>query len=187
MRDRVMSLRLLCAAAAAFVAWHVAAQESNPARRAPPPTDTGRLIVTFREATSDALAQRGVAQTQSVDASTQSTDDRVTALAARVGLRVRQARALGAGMQVLDVEPAYPGEPTAERLARVRADSAVASADIDRRRYIHAVPNDPLYSGQWYWQSPSIGGNASATDAESAWDLTTGNDGVVIAVIDTGD
>jgi serine protease len=185
MRDRFTNLRLLCAAAVSFAAWHATAQESNPVRTAPPAADTGRLIVTFRDAVMGTL-DKGVAQTQSVDASTQSIDDRVTAMAARVGLRVRQARALGAGMQVLDVEPAYPGEPAAERLARVRADSAVASAELDGRRYIHAVPNDPLYTGQWYWQSSTVGGNASATDAESAWDLTTGNDGVVIAVIDTG-
>jgi len=37
-------------------------------------------------------------------------------------------------------------------LARLRADPDVESVDIDQRRFPHAVPNDPLFTGQWYEQ-----------------------------------
>jgi len=43
--------------------------------------------------------------------------------------------------------------------------------------YMHLVPNDTDYDNQW---APQL------TEAESAWDETTGASGVIIAVTDTG-
>ncbi len=104
-------------------------------------------------------------------------------LAARGNFAIREARALPAGLHVLKVEP-LPGESFAEQLARLRADADVEFAEPDRRRYPHALPNDPLYSGQWYLQNRV--GAPSSVNAEAAWDAGTGDMGVVIAVIDTG-
>jgi len=71
-----------------------------------------------------------------------------------------------------------------------RSDRAIA--DVDQRRYAHSIPDDPLFvptagaSGQWFMQTPSaaiinVGGTAtqdlSATDAVSAWAITTGSAG----------
>src|SRR6202040_1090545 len=66
----------------------------------------------------------------------------------------------------------------------------------DQRRYAHATtPNDPLFlpsanaTGQWYMQTPSTltpTSDAAATDAVSAWDITTGSSGTVIADVDNG-
>ena len=44
-------------------------------------------------------------------------------------------------------------------------------------RKINVTPNDPSYGSQWGW--PKI-------DAESAWDITTGDSGITVGVIDTG-
>ena len=74
------------------------------------------------------------------------------------------------------------GESVAATLARLRADPAVESADIDHRRYPHAIPNDPLFTGQWYEQATQPAG----IDAVTAWDTTTGRSEVVIAELDTG-
>lgn len=74
------------------------------------------------------------------------------------------------------------GESTAAILARLRADPAVESVDIDERRYPHAMPNDPLYANQWYEQNLQ----PAAIDAVTAWDTTTGRSDIVIADIDTG-
>jgi serine protease len=76
---------------------------------------------------------------------------------------------------------------TPEQLVRILADDSVEYATLDRRRYPHAVPNDPLYAGstgQWYLQTNAT--NLAAINAEQAWDTTTGSSSVVIAVIDTG-
>ncbi len=80
-------------------------------------------------------------------------------------------------------------------LDKLRADPAVAFADVDERRYPHALPNDPLFvptataSGQWYMHTPSTAtptSDAAATDAVSAWGITQGSSGTVIADVDSG-
>jgi serine protease len=150
-------------------------EEDNPALRAPDSAadlgDTPGIIVKFR---SGGVAGRVQAQV---------AGDAVSKLAARGGFAIKEWRALPAGMHVLKAER-LAGESFAEQLARVRADADVEFAEPDRRRYPHALPNDPLYSGQWYLQNRID--TPSAVDAESAWDLGTGDAGVVIAVIDTG-
>jgi subtilisin family serine protease len=51
-----------------------------------------------------------------------------------------------------------------------------------------AIPNDTLFSYMWALRNTGqTGGMANADiDAVSAWDITTGSDNVIIAVIDTG-
>jgi len=106
------------------------------------------------------------------------------ALARRAGLVLRQSHQIAPRLYVMRVEPAVGGESLAATLARLRADNAVEYAEPDQRRYPQAAPDDPLYAGQWYLQSASA--TPSAVDAESAWNVTTGSTGIVIADIDTG-
>lgn len=56
---------------------------------------------------------------------------------------------------------------------------------IDLRQFI---PNDPLFGDQWHHRNTGqSGGTVDADiDAELAWDITLGDPGVVIAVIDNG-
>ncbi len=59
---------------------------------------------------------------------------------------------------------------------------------------IDAVPNDPSYALQWGLKNtgqttpyfPSGGTTGADISAEDAWDVTTGSDDIVIAVIDSG-
>src|SRR5690606_39472030 len=61
--------------------------------------------------------------------------------------------------------------------------SDVCSSDLpDFRRSPHALPNDSLISEQWYLLSTEV----AALRAESAWDITTGSAGTIVAVLDTG-
>lgn len=48
--------------------------------------------------------------------------------------------------------------------------------------YASFVPNDPIYSFQWHFDNPVYGG----IHMESAWDVTTGNSSIIVAVVDTG-
>ncbi|MGH8431745.1 MAG: S8 family serine peptidase, partial [Solimonas sp.] len=70
-------------------------------------------------------------------------------------------------------------ERTLEQLAQ---DPAVEYAVADQRRWPHLVPNDSLFSAQWYLQAAQ----PSAIKATVAWDTTTGSAGTVVAVLDTG-
>src|SRR5678815_6165214 len=67
-------------------------------------------------------------------------------------------------------------------LERLAADPNVEYAVADGRRWPHAVPGDPLFADQWYFQNTEI----SATHAEQAWDITVGSNMTVVAVLDTG-
>ncbi len=103
----------------------------------------------------------------------------LSALASRAGLRVLEARHITAGIHLLRVQS---GVPVAQTLARLRASPEVQYAEPDVRRYAQALPDDPLFAGQWYLQDTEV----SAVDAIDAWNLTTGSNGVVIAELDTG-
>lgn len=191
--------RLACAAAPGALA------ESNPVRS--PPVSLGpearRLIVGFRLRPGGPLSRTVIARRQArpvLQAQTSASD--VAALIARVGLPVAKSRQFTPSMHVLFLPQTLYGAEVASALALLRGDPAVKFADVDELRHIESVtPNDPLFepgtgaSGQWYMQTPSsttitIEGSAtqdlSAIDAVSAWAVTTGSPGIVIADVDTG-
>jgi serine protease len=172
MQRNVWILAAVAAHLAVLGASH--AQERNPVRRAPSAAAnavSARVIVKFKPS---ATAANGRVPAP-------AADDRVAALAARARLPAQRDRALGAGLHVLDLDPAQPVE---QQLARLRADTDVEYAEPDRRRYAHAVPNDPLFAQQWYLKSDAA--TPSAVNAQQAWDTTMGSDAIVIAVLDTG-
>src|SRR5436190_10484103 len=195
MRARWVALGLV----SVVVACGVSAQqrlgpptEDNPVRHQPADPavrlgDTPRMIVKFRsESSADAQIQSA--------ASEAATSAAVTTFATRAGVTVSEARALAAGMHVLRIEP-RAGESFARQLERMRADPDVEFAVPDERRFPHAVPNDPLYHGQWYLQNgayvasssdATLNTQPSAVHAPAAWDLGVGSSSLVIASIDTG-
>jgi serine protease len=176
---------LLCAlalSAAAYASVIGGSAELNPVRTHPhqdagvPDASVQQIIVKLR-----AGAPAGSVQVETV-----SAQDRIANLAARSGLTMRNSWQIFDRMHVMQVEPASAGDAAAVTLARLRADSDVEYAVPDERRYIHAVPNDPLYAagGQWYEQSDAA--TPAAVNAQGAWDLTTGDPNLVIADLDTG-
>jgi serine protease len=110
--------------------------------------------------------------------------DAIAGVARRAGLALLETHRIVANLHVMHVVPTQAGESVAATLARLRADPEVVYAEPDERRYIQSTPNDPLYPDQWYLQNAST--TPSAVDADTAWDVTTGSNGVVIADIDTG-
>lgn len=159
--------------------------EVNPVRRQPHAqsrADIYGVIVKFRaEQTSATASPSGRMQTQSVQ-------NRVVELAQRTGLIVKESHEIVAGMHAMQIQPTTSSESRETTLARLRADPAVEYAEPDQRRYIHAIPTDPLFAaGQWHLKNASSDSTAaSAIDAVTAWDTTTGSTSVVIADIDTG-
>jgi serine protease len=136
------------------------------------------------------------AQTSAVD---------VVGLVSRTGVAVAGSRQITPSMHVVFLQNTLYGADVDAALARLRADPAVAYADVDQRRYPHAVaPDDPFFvptagvaSGQWYLQAPTPAGSSiivegiptadyAATDAVDAWSITQGSSGTVIADVDSG-
>ncbi|HTD75257.1 MAG TPA: S8 family serine peptidase [Steroidobacteraceae bacterium] len=189
-----LGLSLSCAAAAAPAA------EWNPVRSHP--VEIGpqarRLIIGFRATEANAATKtirlRAKAQLVRVTQAQTSHID-MAALIQRSAIAAAGSRQLTPSMHVLFLQKTLYGADVEAALKRLRADPSVAFADVDEWRYPHALPNDPLFlptanaSGQWYLQKPSTAtptSDAAATDAVSAWDITKGSSGTVIADVDSG-
>jgi serine protease len=170
-------------AAFSIVSAHAAAgtNERNPVLTHPAvasePTEQ-RVLVKLR---SGAAAAAHAQALQVQPNQTTVANSTLQALALRSNLTFKQSREITNGLHLLQVQSAA-GESTEATLARLRADSQVESVDLDQRRFPHAVPNDPLFTGQWYEQATQPAG----IDAVTAWDTTTGRSDVVIAELDTG-
>ena len=181
------------AAAAASLEWNPV--RSHPVEIGP---QASRLVIGFRATSGSSVTQtirsHGKAQIVKVTQA-QTSDADVSTLSVRTGLALAHSRQLTPSMHVLILAKTLYGAEVNAALAQLRADPAVAFADVDEHRYAHALPNDPLFfptataSGQWYMQTPSTitpTSDAAATDAVSAWSITTGSSGTVIADVDSG-
>jgi serine protease len=177
-----------------------AAAEFNPARSHPVQIgpQASRLVVGFRATSGNsvttAIRSRAKAQVFRITQAQTSRAD-VAALTSRTGLGMSGSRQFAPSMHVVFLQKALYGADIEATLDKLRADPAVAFADVDERRYAHALPNDPLFvptataSGQWFMQKPDSStatSDAAATDAVSAWNVTKGSSGTVIADVDSG-
>ncbi len=112
---------------------------------------TGRIIVKFRGAAGQGAA------------SSKAAIEKVAGLSGRTGIPLAQARRIGPELQVVDLGVPATSANVEATLALVRADPDVEFAEPDLRRFAQALPNDPLFPGQWYLQnSPTT---PSAVDA----------------------
>jgi serine protease len=177
-----------------------AAAEWNPVRSHPVEIgpQASRLVVGFRTTSGNsvtkAIRSRAKAQVMRVTQAQTSEVD-VSSLSRRTGVAISGSRQLTPSMHAVFLPKTLYGASVDAVLRQLRADPSVAFADVDERRYAHAMPNDPLFlptataSGQWYMQKPSTAtptSDAAATDAVSAWDITKGSSGTVIADVDNG-
>lgn len=87
---------------------------------------------------------------------------------------VRTVRTL-LSTDMLVVQPAGVSEATA--FARLGRDPRVASVSRDRPLVVDLEPNDRTFSRQWALQS---------IQAPWAWEITRGNTGVIVGVLDSG-
>src|SRR5208282_4446023 len=195
------TLRVGACAAFFLVSAAAAHPEYNPILRHPVSIgpEASRLIVGFRATPGNTVVQTihaEAAQNKTIEVSqalTSASDP--MDLARRVHLSVTKSRQLTPSMHLMYLQKTLYGADVDAALKTLRADPAVKFADIDQRRYPLALPDDPLFypstnaAGQWYMLTPSSLtpiSDASATDAVSAWAITTGSTGTVIADVDTG-
>jgi len=181
--------------------------ESNPVRTHAVEIgpQAGRLVVGFRATASNSVIKsiKFRARPQSVTVvQAQTSDEDVAGLVQRTRLAMLRSRQVTPSMHVLFLQKTLYGADVNKALKALRADPAVQFAEVDQRRYPHAMPDDPLFvptpgaTGQWYMLAPNATvvkpdgvtptQDLSATDAISAWAITTGSSGTVIADVDTG-
>jgi serine protease len=198
----ISPLRLLATLAGWGLALSVASaasQEWNPVRSHPVEIgpQASRLVVGFRATAANSIIEeiksRRPQTIRVMQAQTSRAD--LASLLQRTGIAATGSRQFSPSMHVVFLEKTLYGADVATVLDKLRADPAVAFADADERRYPHTMPNDPLFvptataSGQWYMLAPSSASptsDAAATDAVSAWGITQGSSGTVIADIDSG-
>ncbi|HRX88224.1 MAG TPA: S8 family serine peptidase, partial [Steroidobacteraceae bacterium] len=103
-------------------------------------------------------------------------------LAIRVHTKLRATRAIGPRLQAIDLVPDDTSRSATDVLRELRLDPRVEYVVMDERRQPQALPNDPLFVNQWYLQADQ----PAAINAAGAWNITTGESDVVVAVLDTG-
>jgi uncharacterized repeat protein (TIGR01451 family) len=85
------------------------------------------------------------------------------------------------GLRLARVSP----ETTFDAIRALRARPDVLYAEPNYIRHFDAVPNDTFYGSQWPLKNSPSSGNGGIS-AEAAWDTTTGNQNIVVGVIDSG-
>jgi serine protease len=106
---------------------------------------------------------------------------RVETLGTRMGVKAHMVSQPGRDLHVMRAS----GLTSEALAARLAGDADVEYAVPDRIKKISALPNDPLYGFQWYLQAPDTT-RLAATNAQAAWDMTSGSSKVVVAVVDSG-
>lgn len=106
-----------------------------------------------------------------------------------------QARLLGARIgQQLELRSGPAPQTHLVRGAQIDADTlaqklaaepGVKFAQPNRRKFLRATPNDPLFNRQWFLHDHGRG-QPSSINAQSAWDISTGSPSIVVAVLDSG-
>ncbi|MEW5693355.1 MAG: S8 family serine peptidase [Candidatus Hydrogenedentota bacterium] len=81
-----------------------------------------------------------------------------------------------------------PGEDINTKIKELQTQKGVLFVQPNYKYELKAVPADPLYSEQWYLNNTGQGGGKIGADikAQNAWDITTGDTTVRIAVLDCG-
>jgi serine protease len=188
----VAFLGLTPGSAAVMAEWNPV--RSHPVEIGP---QANRLVVGFRATAGNSSIKRIKSRRPQAIYVTQAQTSRadVAALLQRTDIATMGSRQFAPSMHVVFLEKTLYGADVATALDKLRADPAVAFAEVDERRYAQALPNDPLFvptataTGQWYMLTPSTAtptSDAAATDAVSAWGITQGSSGTVIADIDSG-
>lgn len=119
-----------------------------------------------------------------------ATDAQIAALLlAHEVEEVRRSRFVD-GLRVL-AAPAGSDLDALEACRLFQAEPLVKYAEpnfVHQVEYLSHDPNDPLYAHQWHHRNTGQGGGMvdADIDAPEAWDITTGSENVVIAVLEDG-
>lgn len=138
---------------------------------APVTLPTNRILVQYRRLLSRPESRGGALSPAEVQG-----------LSHRVGVALTYERPLGENWHVLRLPSPLSTEQTGEVVRSLLADPAVIAAEPDLLLTTQLAPNDPYFSNDSQWNLTHTFGINSLP----AWDVTTGDPSVPVAVIDTG-
>ncbi|MCS7016383.1 MAG: S8 family serine peptidase [Gemmatales bacterium] len=95
--------------------------------------------------------------------------------------KVTALQALGAGVYQIQLQPQVP---VAQAVSLFRQVPSVSLVEPNYPLRLAAIPNDPMWSGQWSLANTLSPG--ADIRAPAAWDRNTEASSIVVAVIDTG-
>ena len=114
-----------------------------------------------------------------------SPDATLPAPLARLGIarveNLRRAPGGGNRVGVFLLHSDAPGFDPHAAARALRAEPGVLGAAPNLHLQLDVVPNDPMLSQEWW-----LGTSAAGVHAQTGWAHTTGDSGVVIAIMDTG-
>jgi subtilisin family serine protease len=173
-QQKRFSLLLVLLLVLSILSYQPASARPAPAAGTDYPTVPGRIIVKFRPGVQPARDKYGALHTgrAALDRLLASPDVRT----ARPLVNLPdQKDPVGLGrIYRLDLAP---GADTAALIAALSADPSVEYAEPDYIARPAAIPNDPLFPQQW---------GLTKIQAPAAWDVVTGTQTVVIAIVDSG-
>jgi len=171
-----VALRLVLAAAvsAGAILSPLAATAATSPDARPAPVYSGNIIVRWKDAPGGTALMPA-----------EAAAEQVRKVAEQTGIGLTVKRQMGGNLALLGV-PAGKGADPEAVAAQLRQDPRVADAVPDRWLRPHdTVPNDPEFAiNQPYLGSPAV--IPGAANLPAAWDRSRGNEGLVIAVVDTG-
>lgn len=139
-------------------------------RRAPDITD--QIIVKWRDSGTNASAA----------AAKSSVSQRASKLTTATGVALQRKREGWGRTEIYKADRTMAPAEWQSMLDKLNADPDVEYAVADKRRFAQRLPSDPMIPDQWYLQSTEV----AATRTDQAWDVTTGSNTTIVAVLDTG-
>jgi len=137
-----------------------------------PAHQTDRLIIKQRPQSDERKSAMGVG--------------RVTDLGIRAGVSLTHQRSMSGRAEVVRLPRHYTLAELGPILELLNSDPDIEYAEPDLIRYPLLFPNDPEYANQWHYHDPVADGQLGGANLPKAWDITTGSNTVVVAILDTG-
>jgi len=175
-RLKLCALTVAVIAAGAALGAQTTQQSTSDAAQSGAAHDAVRqLVVTF----ADPALARAARANEKLDANY----DAALTKAAAAPLHVK--RAMSAGAWVIELMQPVDAATALAMAQALEASGIVRMAAPDYPVYPQLTPNDTYFhrGDQWYLTPPA---SLKGVDAVHAWDLTTGDPAIVIAIVDTG-
>ena len=115
------------------------------------------------------------------DASKGNIATRIRSVSVSSGVLITLLREMSGNSHVVKLPQKLKHVDVDALARRLAADPNVLSVETDRRVVAQRLPNDPMYAQQWHYYE-----SAGGVNLPPAWDITTGSNNIVVAVIDTG-